>query len=52
MDKELIIDMLEDTDVDKVIWLEIKSELYSNDKVRMQYYNKDGQFKTVEKEFK
>lgn len=49
MDKELIIDMLEDTDIDKVIWIEIKLELDGNDKVRMQYYSKDGQFKTVKK---
>ena len=52
MDKELIIDMLEDTDIDKVIWIEIKLELDGNDKVRIQYYSKDGQFKTVKKEFK
>ena len=51
MDKELIIDMLEDTDIDKVVWIEVKLEMYDNDKVRMQYYSKDGQFKTVEKEF-
>ncbi len=51
MDKELIIDMLEDTDIDKVVWIEVKLEMYGNDKVRMQYYSKDGQFKTIEKEF-
>ena len=51
MDKELIIDMLEDTDIDKVVWIEVKLEMYGNDKVRIQYYSKDGQFKTVEKEF-
>ena len=51
MDKELIIDMLEDTDIDKVVWIEVKLEMYGNDKVRIQYYSKDGQFKTIEKEF-
>ena len=51
MDKELIIDMLEDTDIDKVVWIEIKLEMYGNDKVRMQYYSKDCQFKTIEREF-
>lgn len=51
MDKELIIDMLEDTDIDKVVWIEVKLEMYGKDKVRMQYYSKDGQFKTIEKEF-
>ena len=51
MDKELIIDMLEDTDIDKVVWIEVKLEMYGNDKVRMQYYSKDGQFKNIEKEF-
>ena len=51
MDKELIIDMLENTDIDKVVWIEIKLEMYSKNKVRMQYYSKDGQFKTIEKEF-
>ena len=51
MDKELIIDMLEDTDIDKVVWIEVKLEMYGNDEVRMQYYSKDGQFKTIEKEF-
>lgn len=51
MDKELIIGMLEDTDIDKIVWIEIKLEMYSNDKVRIQYYSKDGQFKTIEREF-
>ena len=51
MDKELIIDMLEDTDIDKIVWIEIKLEMDSNDQVRMQYYSKDGQFKTIEREF-
>lgn len=51
MDKKLIIDMLEDTDIDKIVWIEIKLEMYENDKVRIQYYSKNGQFKTMEKEF-
>jgi len=51
MDKELIIDMLEDTDIDKVVWIEIKLGMYGNNKVRIQYYSENGQFKTMEKEF-
>ena len=27
MDKELIIDMLEDTDINKVVWIEVKLEM-------------------------
>lgn len=50
MDKELIIEMLEDTDIDKVVWIEIKLEMYDKDKIRMQYYSTDGQFKTIERE--
>ena len=47
MDKELIIDMLEDTDIDKVVWIEIKLEMYGNDKVIMQYSSKEGQLQPI-----
>lgn len=48
MDKELIIDMLENTDIKNVIGIDIKLELYEKDKVRIDYMDWSGQIKHME----
>lgn len=48
MNKELIISVLENPDISKVVWIEINLEPSGTDKLRVQYYSKSGEFKSVE----
>lgn len=48
MDKELIINMLEDTDIKYVIGIDINLELYDKDKVRIDYMNCNKEIKHME----
>lgn len=48
MDKELIINMLEDTDIKYVIGIDINLELYDKDRVRIDYMNCNKEIKHME----
>lgn len=51
MNKELIINMLEDTDIKDIVNIDIKLELYGKDRVRIDYINWDREIKCIESYF-
>lgn len=50
MDKEVIIDMLEDTDIRKIISIDIKRNVLGIDRITIHYFDNEGKRKQMEKE--
>jgi hypothetical protein len=49
MDKEIIINMLEDTDIKNVLGIDIQLELENKDCVSIHYMNVNGEYKNMKK---